>query len=65
MKKLANLLGAKALNKNEQKSIHGGGPGNIYIERPICEDGCPYTCTGVMDGYGQLLGWICPPGNDE
>ncbi len=25
MKKLANLKGAKALNKKEQQSIHGGG----------------------------------------
>ena len=27
MKKLANLNGAKALNKNEQRAIHGGARG--------------------------------------
>ena len=36
MKKLANLKGAKALNKSEQKSIHGGFGGRDCT----CFDGC-------------------------
>lgn len=43
MKKLINLLGAKALNKNEQKSINGGAPGpkitcqELFISADCCD----------------------------
>jgi len=32
MKKLANLKGVKALNKNEQRTIKGGGPSCSPLE---------------------------------
>jgi len=48
MKKLANLKGVKALNKNEQKSINGGFCGDT--DYSSCEHiyGCVYLCQGEV-----------------
>jgi len=42
MKKLANLKGVKKLNRMEQKSINGGGGGNLCISS--CGPGHPTGC---------------------
>ncbi len=61
MKKLANLKGAKALNKKEQPSISGGGSGKscttICVNAPSgqrCNThaGCPGVLDGMCDGNG-------------
>ncbi len=45
MKKLSNLNGAKALSKNEQKSINGG-----YVIYTNGCDNCPGTCHITVGG---------------
>jgi hypothetical protein len=50
MKKLANLKGAKALDRNEQKTISGGRHGGIHL----VEDGpCGETGGKVLPNYTQ------------
>ncbi|HHC78520.1 MAG TPA: hypothetical protein ENK46_01465 [Flavobacteriia bacterium] len=55
MKKLANLKGAKELDKNERKNIKGGGnggyncPGPVLIGDNCCVGGyAPVYCQGVL-----------------
>jgi len=53
MKKLANLKGAKTLNKDQQKTVHGGG-----LTKFNCYPGTDPECCG--DGPGQCgNGWDC------
>ncbi len=61
MKKIANLKGAKALNKKEQKSIHGGF--TLPTE--------PTDCGCIVVGSGGYLEIVladcfspCPDGSD-
>ena len=52
MKKLANLKGAKTLNKKEQQSINGGAPDKPLPDATIdCRTtGCPAgQCCGVKE----------------
>ncbi len=57
MKKLANLKGVKALNKNEQKSINGGGGPFIGSD---CITNCSSVCNpNVTGAYG--FRHVCVP----
>ncbi len=51
MKKLANLKGAKTLNKNEQKNINGGKIkcGSYFLCHPLqcCIQGICYACLDI------------------
>jgi len=59
MKKLANLKGAKALNKKEQQSINGGGKFNCYPETdPICCGSGQLLCGTGPNSGGYLSGYI-------
>jgi len=60
MKKLANLKGVKALNKNKQKEIIGGGKygpcgdtGGIIVSSWYCDVGIYGTV------YGNGACWAC------
>ena len=68
MKKLANLKGAKALNKKEQKEINGGGftlpfeptdCGCIQASTPIFPWDIPYLEIVLVDCNST-----CPDGSD-
>ena len=66
MKKLQNLKGAKALNKEQQQSINGGRlqihkggnvcssvcPNGSYYQRCDLHAGCPGANDGACDGDG-------------
>ena len=45
MKKLANLKGAKALNKKQQQTLHGGGPRTCTIDSDCSDLGECFICT--------------------
>ncbi len=47
MKKLENLTGAKALNKNEQKSINGGGQTFCCLFPQHCEPDNHRPCNAL------------------
>jgi len=59
VKKLSNLKGAKALNKNEQKSINGGRGydcpgGQVLFATSYCDgttEEYPVFCLGNIIGY--------------
>ena len=52
MKKLANLKGVKALSKNEQKLINGGGLFGCIASYEFCESHCDGICVSCGYGYG-------------
>ena len=59
MKKLADLKGAKALNKNEQKSINGGGKltcEELFITGDCCD---PRWTTCGFSGAEYCINGTC------
>ncbi len=61
MKKLTNLKGIKFLNKNEQKSINGGGTGCIIYSAQECTNCGGYLlpngcCLGTSETHACLTG---------
>lgn len=70
LKNILNLNGAQELSKNEQKSIHGGGP----LQGSGCQHECYYdpcgpyeTCVSSWCGGGgnQVLIWHCVSNNGD
>ena len=58
MKKLANLEGAKKLNKKEQISISGGNcePNQYETQRDCWRNGQPY-CYPLNNGCWGAINW--------
>ncbi len=59
MKKLANLKGVKALNRNEQKSINGGGGVPCNNDSDCRHLGDCFVCTAIGVCFQFGFGGTC------